>query len=75
MRDLAIAVVFGAGPEVDVFLVAQGLMNLVLGLVTGALAKAAVPVMSRAVDAGRPGAGMASVRAALGPACVVLAVG
>ncbi|MCX6465528.1 MAG: murein biosynthesis integral membrane protein MurJ, partial [Pseudonocardiales bacterium] len=75
VRDLAIAVVFGAGPVVDAFLVAQGLMNLVLGLVTGALAKAAVPVMARAVDAGRPAAGMASVRAALGLACVVLAVG
>ncbi len=75
VRDLAIAVVFGAGPDVDAFLVAQGLMNLVLGLITGALAKAAVPVMARAVDAGRPAAGMASVRAALGLACLVLAVG
>ena len=37
VRGLAIAVVFGAGPEVDAFLVAQGSMNLVLGLVTGAL--------------------------------------
>lgn len=74
-RDLAIAVVFGAGAAVDAFLVAQGLMNLVLGLVTGALAKAAVPVMARAVDAGRPEAGMASVRAALGVACLALTVG
>jgi putative peptidoglycan lipid II flippase len=75
VRDLTIAVVFGAGPEVDAFLVAQGLMNLVLGLIAGALAKAAIPVMARAVDAGRPDAGMASVRAALGLACLVLAVG
>jgi len=75
VRDLSIAVVFGAGPEVDAFLVAQGLMNLVLGLVTGALARAAIPVMSRAVDAGGPAAGMASVRAALGLACLVLAIG
>ncbi|HXV93678.1 MAG TPA: lipid II flippase MurJ [Pseudonocardia sp.] len=75
VRDLAIAVVFGAGAEVDAFLVAQGLMNLVLGLVTGALAKAAVPVVARSVEAGRPEAGIASVRAALGLSCAVLAVG
>ena len=75
VRDLAIAVVFGAGPAVDAFLVAQGLMNLVLGLVTGALAKAAIPVVARSVEAGRPEAGMASVRAALGLSGVALAVG
>lgn len=75
VRDLSIAVVFGAGREVDAFLVAQGLMNLVLGLITGALAKAAIPVMARAVDDGRAEAGMASVRAALGLACLVLTVG
>lgn len=74
-RDVVIAAVFGAGPEVDAFLVAQGLMNLVLGLVSGALAKAAVPVVARAGNAGQPAAGMASVRAALGLACVVLTVG
>ncbi|HVL84925.1 MAG TPA: lipid II flippase MurJ, partial [Pseudonocardia sp.] len=75
VRDLAIAVVFGAGAAVDAFLVAQGLMNLVLGLVTGALAKAAIPVMARSVQAGRAAEGLASVRAALGLACVVLTVG
>jgi putative peptidoglycan lipid II flippase len=75
VRDLAIAVVFGASAAVDAFLVAQGLMNLVLGLVTGALAKAAIPVMARSVEAGRVQDGMASVRAALGVACVALAVG
>jgi putative peptidoglycan lipid II flippase len=78
VRDLSIAVVFGAGAEVDAFLVAQGLMNLVLGLVTGALAKAAIPVVARSVaGGGRAGmqAGMASVRAALGLSGVALAVG
>jgi putative peptidoglycan lipid II flippase len=75
VRDLSIAVVFGAGPAVDAFLVAQGLMNLVLGLIAGALAKAAVPVVARSVEAGRPEAGMASVRAALGLSAVTLAVG
>lgn len=74
-RDLAIAVVFGAGAAVDAYLVAQGLMNLLLGVVTGALAKAAIPVMARAVADGRSAEGMASVRAALGAACVALAVG
>lgn len=75
VRDVVIAAVFGAGADVDAFLVGQGLMNLVLGLVAGALAKAAVPVVARAADAGRPSAGMASVRAALGLALVVLTVG
>jgi putative peptidoglycan lipid II flippase len=46
-RDVAIAAVFGAGPEIDAYLVAQGLMNIVLGLLAGAMAKAAVPVFAR----------------------------
>ncbi|MGW5053349.1 lipid II flippase MurJ [Actinokineospora sp. NPDC004072] len=66
---------FGAGAAVDAFLVAQGLMNLVLGLIAGALAKAAVPVVARAVDRGEAAAGVASVRAALGLSGVVLLVG
>lgn len=69
-RDVVVAAVFGAGPAMDAFLVAQGLMNLVLGLVSGALAKAVVPVVARA------GAeGLVTVRAALGLSCVVLAAG
>ena len=36
VRDVVIAGVFGAGGELDAYLVAQGLMNLVLALVAGA---------------------------------------
>ena len=37
LRDVVIAGVFGAGGELDAYLVAQGLMNLVLALVAGAM--------------------------------------
>ena len=43
---MSIAGVFGAGAELDAYLVAQGLMNLVLALVAGAMAKATVPVLA-----------------------------
>lgn len=46
VRDVVIAGVFGAGAELDTYLVAQGLMNLVLALVAGAMAKATVPVLA-----------------------------
>jgi putative peptidoglycan lipid II flippase len=46
IRDVVIAGVFGAGGELDAYLVAQGLMNLVLALVAGAMAKATVPVLA-----------------------------
>jgi putative peptidoglycan lipid II flippase len=46
LRDVVIAGVFGAGSELDAYFVAQGLMNLVLGLVAGAMAKATVPVVA-----------------------------
>jgi putative peptidoglycan lipid II flippase len=46
LRDVVIAGVFGAGGELDAYLVAQGLMNLVLALVAGAMAKATVPVLA-----------------------------
>ncbi|MEQ7127116.1 murein biosynthesis integral membrane protein MurJ [Actinopolymorpha sp. B11F2] len=47
-RDVVIAAVFGAGAVLDAYLVSQGLMNLILGLVAGAMAKALVPVVARA---------------------------
>ncbi len=55
VRDVVIAAVFGAGAELDAYFVAQGLMNVVLGLVAGAMAKAAVPVTAREAreEAGR----------------------
>jgi putative peptidoglycan lipid II flippase len=46
LRDIVIAGVFGAGAELDAYLVAQGLMNLVLALIAGAMAKATVPVLA-----------------------------
>jgi putative peptidoglycan lipid II flippase len=46
LRDVVIAGVFGAGGELDAYLVAQGLMNLVLALVAGAMAKSTVPVLA-----------------------------
>jgi putative peptidoglycan lipid II flippase len=51
LRDVVIAGVFGAGGELDAFLVAQGLMNLVLALVAGAMAKSTVPVVAAQVSA------------------------
>lgn len=55
VRDIVIAGVFGADADLDAYLVAQGLMNLVLGLVAGAIAKASVPVLAReaAAETGR----------------------
>jgi putative peptidoglycan lipid II flippase len=46
LRDIVIAAVFGASADLDAYLVAQGLMNLVLALVAGAMAKATVPVLA-----------------------------
>lgn len=58
IRDVVIAGQFGAGGAIDAFLVAQAVMNLVLGLVAGALAKAVVPVV--AGDPAVAGGGRAS---------------
>jgi putative peptidoglycan lipid II flippase len=46
LRDVVIAGVFGAGANLDAYLVSQGLMNLVLALIAGAMAKATVPVLA-----------------------------
>jgi putative peptidoglycan lipid II flippase len=51
LRDVVIAGVFGAGAQLDAYLVAQGLMNLVLALVAGAMAKATVPVLAAQTSA------------------------
>ena len=51
LRDVVIAGVFGAGAELDAFLVAQGLMNLVLALIAGAMAKSTVPVLAAQISA------------------------
>lgn len=47
LRDVVIAAVFGAGPDLDAYLVAQGLMNIVLGLVATAVARSVTPVTAR----------------------------
>lgn len=47
VRDIVIAAVFGAGAGLDSYLAAQGLMNIVVAFVAGAMARAAVPVTSR----------------------------
>ena len=46
LRDVVIAGVFGASANLDAYLVSQGLMNLVLALIAGAMAKATVPVLA-----------------------------
>jgi putative peptidoglycan lipid II flippase len=75
VRDAVMAAVFGASAAVDAFLVAQGLMNLVLGLVTGAMARALIPTVARAVDAGEPERGHRTVRVALTVTVSVLLAG
>lgn len=46
-RDVVVGAVFGAGRELDAYLVAQGLMNIALALVAGAMAKAVTPTTAR----------------------------
>ena len=46
-RDIVVGAVFGAGGALDAYLVAQGLMNLVVALVAAAWPKAGVPTWSR----------------------------
>lgn len=72
LRDTVMAAVFGAGADVDAFLVAQGLLNLVLAVAAGAVAKASVPVLSRAVATGRDAEGLATLRVALTLSTIVL---
>lgn len=47
LRDVVIGAVFGAGPTLDAYLVAQGVMNIVLGLISGAMARSITPVVAR----------------------------
>jgi len=75
LRDVVIAAVFGAGADVDAYLVAQGLMNLVLALAAGAVAKATVPVVARQVADGRESAAHRSALVALNMTTLVLAIG
>lgn len=74
-RDAVIAAVFGAGAALDAYLVAQSVMNLVLALIAGALARAVVPPVSRAVAAGERGRATRTAQTALTLAAAVLAAG
>lgn len=53
VRDAVIAAVFGAGDRLDAYLVAQGLLNLVITLGAAAVARAIVPPVTRAFKAGQ----------------------
>ncbi|MEQ4204174.1 murein biosynthesis integral membrane protein MurJ [Actinopolymorpha sp. B9G3] len=74
-RDAVMAAVFGASSSVDAFLVAQGLMSVVLGLITGAMARGLIPPVARAVDVGNVAAGHRTVRVSLTVTVMVLVAG
>ncbi|MFS8639289.1 MAG: murein biosynthesis integral membrane protein MurJ [Symbiobacteriaceae bacterium] len=52
LRETVYASVFGASAELDAFLVAQGVPNLVVGLVSSAIATAATPLLAGVVARG-----------------------
>lgn len=74
-RDVVTAGVFGAGPDLDAFLVGQGLMNVLLGVVAGAMTKASVPVVSRKVAEGTVAAAHHSAMVVLSVTTLAIAVG
>lgn len=49
-RDVVIAAVYGAGPELDAYFVALGLANILLGLFGTSLTRASTPVLAREAD-------------------------
>ncbi|MDD9207105.1 lipid II flippase MurJ, partial [Georgenia sp. 10Sc9-8] len=76
VRDVVIAAVFGAGANLDAYLVAQGLMNIVLGLVATAMARSVTPVVAREAAMEKAGCrGHPSFDVALTVTMVVLGVG
>ncbi|GAA2760840.1 murein biosynthesis integral membrane protein MurJ [Actinopolymorpha rutila] len=74
-RDAVMAAVFGTSASVDAFLVAQGLMNLVLGLITGAMSRAIIPTVSRAADTSDSRGAQQTVQVALTVTMSVLLAG
>lgn len=73
---MVIAAVFGAGAELDAYLVAQGLMNIVLGLIANAMARSATPVLAReAAQEERGCRGHMSFDVAITVTMIVLGVG
>lgn len=55
VREAVYAAVFGAGPELDAFLVAQGLPNIAVTLVSSAVVTSAIPVLSGQLGRGADG--------------------
>jgi putative peptidoglycan lipid II flippase len=74
-RDAVIVAVFGVSAQVDAYLVAQGVMNLVLGLIAGAVAKALVPTVSRSVEVGDAASARRVVQTVLTGTVLVLVAG
>lgn len=75
VRDAVIAAVYGIDAALDAYLVAQGLMNLVLALVAGAMARSIVPPVSRAAAAGDVPRATRTVQTALTVTVSVLLAG
>lgn len=76
LRDVVVAAVFGAGADLDAYLVAQGLMNIVLGLIAYAMARSATPVTAREAAKETDGCrGHPGFNTALTVTMVVLGVG
>ncbi|MFI7742956.1 hypothetical protein [Kocuria rhizosphaericola] len=73
LRDVVVAAVFGASAELDAWLVAQGVLNVVLGLLAWAMARSVTPVTSRkAARSVRPTLSRASATTS-GPGCATAA--
>lgn len=73
-RDAVIAGVYGAGPELDAWFVAQGVPNLAVGLVGSASATALVPAVSRRLREGDAGGAHALAAGVLAVVSVAVAV-
>ncbi|WP_245569464.1 murein biosynthesis integral membrane protein MurJ [Agrococcus lahaulensis] len=75
VRDVVIAAVFGASASLDAYLVAQGLMNIVLALIATAMARSATPVLAREAEAEDACRGHRSFDVAITVTMIVLGVG
>ncbi|GAB3248708.1 murein biosynthesis integral membrane protein MurJ [Arthrobacter pigmenti] len=76
VRDIVIAAVYGAGTALDAYWVAQGLMNILLGLVGYSMMRSVTPVVAREVAAeGGDCRGHRSFNVALTVTMVVLGAG
>ncbi len=75
VRDAVNAWAFGASSDYDAYLVAQGMMNLVLAMIASAMAKATVPTVARAAERRQPRLGVHSAQVGLTVAICVLVAG